>query len=57
MQVVPRTLESQTQEELQLPPPVARHRELKRKATTSDAESAKGKKVKISLVPPVDLGD
>ena len=57
MQVVPRTLESQTQEELQLPPPVARHRELKRKATTSDAESAKGKKIKISLVPPVDLGD
>lgn len=52
-------LESQTQEELQMLAPEARHCESKRKMSggTCGESTKKAKKLKISLGPPVDLGD
>ncbi|KAM5531726.1 hypothetical protein V8D89_014575 [Ganoderma adspersum] len=55
----PAALESQTQEETQVLPTAARHCESKRKMSggTCEESAKKTKKIKISLGPPVDLGD
>lgn len=55
----PIALESQTQEETQVLPTEARHCESKRKMSggTCEDSAKKTKKIKISLGPPVDLGD
>lgn len=54
-QILP--LGSQTQDETQAPISEARGGELKRKGSHTREGSVKAKKVKISLGPPVDLGD
>ena len=56
---VPVALESQTQEETQALPADVGHCESKRKMSggTCEDSAKKTKKIKISLGPPVDLGD